>query len=268
MTLKSILTEAAKIAKRTVLENLDEVTKKTGTINPFGDQTLILDKLAEDNIIEHLQNSDTSFAFFTEEQGVIFHETKPEYIAVIDPIDGSTNLERGIPLVSVGISAVPYSEMATTDDVEISIIESFFTEETYLAISGKGVTRNGRRVSPTRITDASKTIISYDTKRDLNGKFGDRSLNLMRGVHDIRRTGSNLLDLCWTASGALDAMIDLRGLLPLVHISGTHMVFEAGGYVCNQEGKRFRLEMNIKNRMSFVAAGTQSLGEELVSRFK
>ena len=34
---------------------------------------------------------------------------KPEYLAVVDPIDGSANLERGIPLCSVGVSAIPYS---------------------------------------------------------------------------------------------------------------------------------------------------------------
>ncbi len=268
MTIVNILKKAAEIAKETVLSNLERATERTGEVNPYGDNTLLLDKQAEDNIITELNSSDISFAFFTEEQGVINPEKTPEYIAVIDPIDGSTNLERGIQMVSVGISAIPYNEKVTTDDVEVSIIDSFFTKETYIAISGKGATRNGKRIKPSGLTDPSTAIISYDTKRDLNGKFGERSLSLLRGVYDARRTGSNLLDLCWTASGALDAMVDLRDILPLVHVCGTHMVLEAGGYVINQFGERFNLPMNMTQRMSFIAAGTKELALDLIKRFR
>ena len=57
---------------------------------------------------------------------------------------------------------------------------------------------------------------------------------MIKTIYDVRRSGANLLDLCWTASGALDAMVDLRDILPIVHVSGTHIVFEAGGYVIDQ----------------------------------
>ncbi|MGY5876045.1 MAG: inositol monophosphatase family protein [Candidatus Thorarchaeota archaeon] len=267
MSLVHLLKKSAQVAKKLVLENLEISTERTGEMNQFGDKTLVLDMRAEKTIMEELSSSGLRLAFMTEEQGIIADEEKPEYLAVIDPIDGSANLERGIPLVSVGISLLPYTENLTTDDVEISIIDSFFTEETYVAISGEGVTLNGKRVTSSKLENPKTAIISYDTKKSWKGVFGQQSLRTIEEVHDVRRTGSNLLDLCWTASGGLDAMIDLRGILPLVHVSGTHMVFEAGGFVANRTGERFALPMDLSHRMSFIAAGTESMARKLAAYF-
>jgi myo-inositol-1(or 4)-monophosphatase len=194
-------------------------------------------------------------------------EKRPEYLAIMDPIDGSVNLERGIPLCSIGLSAVPYAESMQTDDVEVSIIESIFTKETYVAVKGQGSKKNGKTISPSRARNTETAIISYDTNRPLVGSFGEASLRVMSSVHDIRRTASNLLDLCWTADGSLDAMIDLRRILPIVHVSGTHMVLEAGGYVLEESGTRFNLPIDSKNRMSFIAAGTEELAKQFLSLF-
>ncbi|MHA1902459.1 MAG: inositol monophosphatase family protein [Candidatus Thorarchaeota archaeon] len=265
MTLIRVLLDSVEAAKNNVLQNLDVATEKTGSLNPFGDNTLFLDKSTEDIMIERLQDSGISFTFMTEEQGVISTAEKVEYIAIIDPIDGSTNLERGIPLSSIGISLIPYSNSMTSDDIEISIIDSIFTDETYIAIQGQGVTKNGKRVKPSPPSLAKDSIVSYDTKRPWKGEFGSRSRSTLEGLHDMRRTGSNLLDLCWTAAGSLDAMVDLRNLLPIVHVSGTHMVSEAGGYVVDSTGNRFCIPIEYDQRMSFVAASTKTLALEILS---
>ena len=267
MSVMKDLKKAVEVAKRTVLDNLDSSTIKTGEENPFGDKTLLLDQSAEDNVVEILQASDTTYSILTEEKGMIESETSPEYLIVLDPIDGSANLERGIPLVSVGISAVPFKERMTTDDVEISIIDSFFTDEMYIAVSGKGATMNGKPIKPILERDDPRIIISYDTKKDLGTDFGRQSLQTLQSVHDMRRTGSNLLDLCWTAAGALDAMIDFRDILPIVHVSGTHMVFEAGGYVLDATGVRFCQSFDMNKRMSFVAARDENLARSLHNAF-
>jgi myo-inositol-1(or 4)-monophosphatase len=267
MTLLKVLQNAVNAAKRTVLDNMDATTQLTGDTNPFGDKTLWLDKEAENQAIKVLQQSSIIFGILTEEQGLIMPEEKLEYLAIMDPIDGSINLEKGIPLCSVGLSAVPFSESMQTDDIEVSVIESIFTDEIYIAQKGRGARRNGKSIRPSQIKNAKTSIISYDTNRPLVGAFGDASLRVMSSVRDIRRTASNLLDLCWTACGSLDAMIDLRGILPIVHVSGTHMVIEAGGYVLEENGTRFNLPIDSTKRMSFVAAGTEGLAKRFLSLF-
>lgn len=268
MTLHRTIQDAVQSAKKEIIENLDIAREHTGKLNPYGDKTLTLDAKAEDAIIDVLSSSGTSFQILTEESGYLKNERKPEYLALIDPIDGSANLERGIPLVSIGISVVPFNDVMTSDDAEISVIESVFTDETYIAVTGRGVTRNGVSVKPSAPIDINNAIISYDTKKTWDLDFMKRSLRTISSVHDIRRTASNLLDLCWTAAGFIDGMVDLRNMLPIIHLCGTHMVFTAGGFVLDLDGTRFSTVLEPKTMMNFVAASNETLARQILDKFK
>jgi myo-inositol-1(or 4)-monophosphatase len=268
MTLVSDVMKAVRAAKKVVRENLSSASELTGSTNPFGDKTLVLDIRAEDTIIETLHESSISMAVLSEERGLISGQERPEYLVVVDPVDGSANLERNIPLCSVGISAIPYSDNMMTDDTEISIIDSLFTEETYTAVRGKGVKRNGRSVKVAAPTPLDDAIISYDTKKRWEERFSDSTLRVLSAVRDMRRSASNLLDLCWVASGSLDAMVDLRDILPIVHVCGTHMVFEAGGFVIDQMGDRLNLPVKLEQRMSFIAASNEKAAKGILRLFK
>ncbi len=268
MTMLKTLSDAVSAAKTSILNNLDQAAEHTGDVNPYGDKTLLLDVMAEDEIIAVLQSSDTDFAILSEEKGFIKTDKKPEYLALVDPIDGSANLKRGIPLVSVGIAIVPYMDVMTSDDAEISIIDSVFTDETYIAIKGKGVTRNGKKVKVSEPIDLENAIISYDTKRTFDASFVESSVRTIKAVHDTRRTASNLLDLCWTAAGFLDGMVDMRNMLPIIHLCGTHMVFEAGGYVIGMDGNRFSTSLDPDVMMNFVAASNGNLARQILNEFQ
>ncbi|TFG12454.1 hypothetical protein EU537_09215 [Candidatus Thorarchaeota archaeon] len=268
MSLLSIAQKAARKAKKLVLDNLEDAAELTGGENPFGDATLLLDKQAEDSIIEVLRNSKYDFTVLTEEVGEIDISENPEYVAVIDPIDGSTNLSRGIPLCAVGISIAPFDNEVTSSDVEISVITSIFSEEEYLAIAGEGAKLNNKSIQPSSRKLSERVIISYDTKKALKSDFGPASLGALQQVYDMRRTGANLLDLCWTAAGKLDAMVDMRNILPVVHVSGTHMVIEAGGIVIDESGYPFEIPLNLDHRMSFIAANTRELAETILKGFR
>jgi myo-inositol-1(or 4)-monophosphatase len=268
MTALKILKDAVSKAKACILDNLDQSTELTGEVNQYGDKTLLLDVKAEDEIIEVLLSSDISFDILSEEKGLIQTRKHSEYLALVDPIDGSANLKRGIPLVSLGIAIVPYKDNMTSDDAEISIIDSVFTDETYIAVKGKGVTRNRKRVKVAEPIELENAIVSYDTKRTFDPAFVESSVRTIRSVHDTRRTASNLLDLCWTAAGFLDGMVDVRNLLPIIHLCGTHMVFEAGGYVVGLDGKRFVSSLEPDAMMNFVAASNEDLARQILNAFQ
>ncbi len=95
----------------------------------------------------------------------------------------------------------------------------------------------------------------------------EQSLRTISAVHDTRRTASNLLELCWTATGFLDGMVDLRDMLPIIHLCGTHMVFEAGGFVLDQSGNRFHSSLEPEKMMNFVAASNETLARDILARF-
>ena len=65
----------------------------------------------------------------------------------------------------------------------------------------------------------------------------------------------------------LDGMVDLRNMLPIIHICGTHMVFEAGGYVLDRNGNRFNSSLEPENMMNFVAASNETLARQILARF-
>ena len=268
MTPLKTLKDAVSKAKTCILDNLEQAAELTGEINPYGDKTLLLDVKAEDEIIDVLLSSDISFDILSEEKGLLKTARKSEYLALVDPIDGSENLKRGIPLVSLGIAIVPYSDLMSSDDAEISIIDSVFTKETYIAIRRKGVTRNGKSVKVAEPVVLENAIISYDTKRTFDSSFVESSVRTIKSVHDTRRTASNLLDLCWTAAGFLDGMVDVRNLLPIIHLCGTHMVFEAGGYVIGLDGKRFVSSLEPDAMMNFVAASNDDLARQILNAFQ
>ncbi|MFW9794749.1 MAG: inositol monophosphatase family protein [Candidatus Thorarchaeota archaeon] len=267
MTALKTIHKAIAAAKRCILENLEQAAEKTGSVNPFGDTTLLIDMKTEEEVLLTLQSSSIEFAILTEEKGFIESDQQPDYLAIVDPIDGSANLERGIPLASIGICIIPYEENMTTDDVEISVIDSVFTDETYVAVSGKGVTRNGKSVKVRPSIELEKTIVSYDTKKTWDKEFMDRSLNVIKSVHDIRRTASNLIDLCWTAAGYLDGLVDLRDMLPIIHLCGTHMVFEAGGYVLDIDGTKYCSPLEPNRMMNIVAASNETLARQILAIF-
>ncbi len=267
MGVRDLLEEAAQAAIEVVRENTAIASELTGTRNPFGDKTLVLDRRAEEAIIEVIRSWSVPTAILSEEAGIILSEEEPEYLAVIDPIDGSANLERRIPLCSVGIALVPYSDRMSMHDVEASLVRSYFTDEVYVAIRGEGAFRNGERVRVREEVPIEEAIISYDTKKRWDREFTDSSIRVLSSVRDMRRSASNLLDLCWVAGGSLDAMVDLRNILPIVHIMGTHIVLEAGGTVVGVDGKTLDLEISMTNRMSFVAASGPRLAEDIRQRF-
>ncbi|MEM2141954.1 MAG: inositol monophosphatase family protein [Candidatus Thorarchaeota archaeon] len=267
MTLERDIEDAVSAAKKVLLNTLDLREERAGSRNPYGDESLVLDLMAEREIIEILGSSDNEFAVLTEEGGLMRLGSRPEYLAIVDPIDGSTNLSRGIPLCSVGIAVAPYQAGLTDSAIVLSRIESVFTDDIFEALSGRGVTRNGEPVHVARPKPIGESIVSYDTKCRWDDSFASASAAVLSSVRDMRRTGSNLLDLCLTAAGALDAMIDLRNILPIVHVSGTHMVREAGGVVLDERCNNMILPLELPQRMSFVAASSVELATAILGEF-
>src|ERR1700755_2878263 len=94
---------------RTMLEGrptIAERVKETGTRGEGGDRTLLIDEAAEDVVFAELDKLYAGGARFTavsEERGVCdFGST--EVLVVIDPIDGSTNAKRGLPLYALSVA--------------------------------------------------------------------------------------------------------------------------------------------------------------------
>ncbi len=252
------------------LENSAPANKDTENVNPFGDTSIYWDIYMENSAIDAIKSLGINTKLITEERGEISFGEKPEYIIIIDPLDGSKNAKRGIPLYAYGISIAKYSKNPTNKHVLASLIRLLEFDEVYIAETGKGATKNGKKISPSKTTTLKEAFVSIDTAShgyDLS-EYLERIHTLMTKIKDMRRFGANLIDMVYVADSRLDAMVDLRGIFPSIHVSGWHILKESGAIIIDKSGKDLSFELSINSKMSFITAGTQELADEILQIFK
>ena len=115
---KQILLEATERAQRVVSDASrgPERGRIVGT-GASGDKTLVADRDAERVILDRLSEV-PRLRILSEEKGSV-GKRDADYIAIVDPLDGSSNFQRGIPFYCVSIGIV---EGSTMTDVKYSLV--------------------------------------------------------------------------------------------------------------------------------------------------
>ena len=132
---------AVEVQKRVFAEHrgIEARTQYEG-VGEGGDKTLVIDRLCEDAIfdeLEALHREGHEFTAVSEERGSVgFGNGASALQVVIDPIDGSLNARRTIPLHSVSIAVAEGDSM---EDVTFGYVYEFGAREEFVA------TRDGRR---------------------------------------------------------------------------------------------------------------------------
>ena len=230
--------------------------------------TMQFDREAEDIIISGLIESGHGFEVITEERPPFTTSQNPHYRIVIDPVDGSTNAQRGIMTASVALAVLPTDVPITPENVQWALVGELFSGTVYEASRGSGAFCNGKRsqVSETKHLDGCLMGINLDG-RDRNA--------LRRLLIDapppayIRRTGSSAIDIVYVANGAYDAYVDAGNVISAESfLASTAIVLEAGGTVSDLAGNPLRPVQGLKEGYSMVVAGTKTLHAEILSRLK
>ena len=171
--------------------------------------------------------------FFAEEDGESSQTIGKGYTFIIDPIDGTTNFMCGYDhsAVSVGL-------LLDGKPIYGGILDPY-RDEFYMAVAGKGATRNGTpiRVSARPVTRGIVAIGSAPYRKDtLSETMIAMTSELFRTFADFRRSGSAALDICHVACGRLDAFCEPI-LSPWDYAAGSVILSEAGGMSTNFAGK-------------------------------
>src|SRR5260370_7673646 len=95
--------------------------------------TMQFDREAEDIIISELIESGQSFEIITEERPPFSTSNEPSYRIIIDPVDGSTNVSRGIPTAGVSLAVLSTDEPITPECVQWALVAELYSETLYLA---------------------------------------------------------------------------------------------------------------------------------------
>lgn len=194
-----------------------------------------MDERAEGIIKEALLGAYPSYGMLAEEGGTLPGEDDARWI--VDPLDGTTNYAHGLPVFAVSIA------LEKADEVVLGVVHDPIGEETYVAERGRGARLNGEPISVSDTDELIRALVvtgfPYDrddvpAALDLFGRFS----MLAQGM---RRLGSAALDLCYVASGRLDAYYE-RGIHAWDVAAGSLILQEAGGRITDYRGDPFELE--------------------------
>ena len=244
--------------KISILARREERGRSVG-IGASGDRTLLADKVAEDELMKALL-SVTGTKVLSEEAG-LQGDPDSNTLAVVDPLDGSSNFARGIPFYCTSVAVV---EGDSFEDVKVGVVRDLVTGDVYHAVRGRGAKRNGVRVHASRVNDVSRAVLGIDISRgrsELIARLAPLISVASRQVH----FGANALELSYLADGTIDAFIDMRGKIRIVDLAASYLVAaESGAEITDPRGNELGAVFDLKHRLSFVASANVHLHKEIL----
>ncbi|HTI15880.1 MAG TPA: inositol monophosphatase family protein [Dictyobacter sp.] len=230
--------------------------------------TMQFDRDAEDIIINGLMESGIGFEIITEERPTFSTNDQPPYRIVVDPIDGSTNFERGLMTSALALAVLPIDIPVIPENVQWALVGELSSGTVYVSQHNGGAFRNGRRCQVSTISSLKESLIGLNLD-GRNNKAVRSIMNVEPHPKFVRRTGSAAMDSVYVASGTYDAYIDIGdNLTGESFLASTSIVLEAGGIVTDHEGKALRPITNLNEKYSLVVAGNKKIHQEILAKLK
>jgi fructose-1,6-bisphosphatase/inositol monophosphatase family enzyme len=203
-----------------------------------------IDLVADRAVLEVLDEA--GIGVVSEESGV--HRPGAQLVAVIDPVDGSTNASRGIPWYASSICVLD------AEGPRVAVVANLANGVRYHAVRGGGAWRGAARVAPSDCQSLRQAIV---------GITGMPSRYL--GWAQFRAFGAAALELCAVADGTLDAFVvgTHASLAPWDYLGALLVCREAGAVIGELHGREL-VTRDHGARLAVVAAGTSVLLDELV----
>ena len=251
---------------RPLLKTLGEPQPDLGK-GAGGDPMKLVDLAAEKAIVEVLLDDDISFTLISEESGVKEFGDAPEQCYVtVDPIDGTTNLVRGIPFYA---SSIAISRKPILSEVYAALVADLFHNITYTAQKGEGAYRDGKKIKPSLISSLEEAVVGLDLNTYKVKEIAPQLTDLIQETKHIRHFGANALELCYVAEGLTDAFVDIRGKLRTTDAAAGFLILrEAGGTITTPEGHILDVKLDPKQKIKFVAAGNPRIHEAILGLIK
>jgi myo-inositol-1(or 4)-monophosphatase len=186
------------------------------------DSTVVteLDVKVEKRLRDICRDIDPAIGFGGEETGVDLNQ---KTFWLVDPIDGTEPFIRGLPFSTNMIALIH------DDELIMSIIYNFVTDEYYLAIKGRGATKNGH---PIHVSSRpfNRSYITINAGFYLPANF---AYTLRPKVAGLPRYNASGTDASYIAKGSVDGIIVVSTKGEWDHAPGALLMQEAGARVEN-----------------------------------
>jgi myo-inositol-1(or 4)-monophosphatase len=240
---RRVFAEHRTIAQRTQFEE----------VGAGGDRTLAIDRLCEDAVfaeLEALHEEGYAFTAVSEERGsVTFGDASSPLRVIIDPIDGSLNARRTIPLHSLSVAVADGESM---DDVTFGYVYEFGAGEEFVARIDSDALLDGRPLE-VAAGEGLEVIALEATKPERVLKAAE----LLQGrAYRIRVPGSIAVALCYVAAGRYDGMITTRNARSVDAAAGQLVARCAGAALEFAGGGLAEATLDLSARYDVAAART------------
>ena len=154
---------------------------------------------------------------------------------VVDPIDGTTNFSRQLPIVSISIAATWQGES------QVGVILDPLRRELFSASRRSLAQCNGHLIAVSQTHDLAEGIVAFDWAHSRQARQAtlDTLQFLGHEAQTLRAIGSAALALAWVAAGRLDAYWNWS-LNAWDFAAGALIIEQAGGRCTTIDNKDLR----------------------------
>lgn len=149
---------------------------------------------------------------------------------VVDPLDGSVNYFRNLPISSVSIGLIKDGKPV------LGVVYDFNRDEMFVGLLGEGATLNGQPISVSSTDEKAKAVMMTGFPSHTN--YDDKALRdyiaSVQMYKKIRNIGSAALSLAYVACGRADAYFE-KDIKIWDVVAGLALVECAGGSYLKEE---------------------------------
>ncbi len=245
--------------------------------NEYGDTSLLVDIKAEEAVINTFKEADVPLRVISEEHGWVDLSREPEFLAVLDGLDGTNVYKKARGKGRYGTMFGIFSSLNPTysDYIFSGIMEHSFNR-LYYAVKNKGgfLIENGK-----------KRPLKCSSIKELNNAriYVDRFFDKDRGVSFIYDTfisklkdypllhaNSSAIHYADLANGEVDLVLECtrKGNLEIAVAYG--LIREAGGVMVAKDGtdigSKMYLSFGQDKYIPIISASTMKLANELIEK--
>ena len=229
-----------------------------------GDISRNIDIIAEKTVVDYLRKINFECVVLGEECGRVELSTNPKGFVIMDAIDGTTNAVRGLPIFCCSLAFATDEKLSSITDAAITNLSN---GDVYWTSKGKGAFLNDKSISVHKEKPVYK-VVGINTSAS-PPELIQRFIPIFEKHHHVRHLGANALEMAFLAQGSIDIFIDFRKKIRIQDMAAGYLLIkEAGGLLLDENLQPFDSDISYETRLSFVAAASKEILDEIFSLIK
>ncbi|EMA04741.1 inositol monophosphatase family protein [Haloferax denitrificans] len=193
------------------------------------------DRDAQRRVVERIRGAFPDDPIVGEEEDELKSVPESGPAWVVDPIDGTNNFVRNVPVWATAVAAVRDGEPVAAANYLPALDDCYAADD-------ETAYRNGEEISVSQRDDPETCTVcpTFWWDYDARDEYAAAARAIVTRFGDLRRYGSMQVVLSYVADGSLDGVITNKRANPWDSVAGAHLVRMAGGTVTDLDGDEWR----------------------------